>query len=599
MKSRFRAGLMALAWLALLAARGEAQTGTNAFGARPLLTLAAGVANGTGGNAAATAEPGEPAHLGDPAARSLWWRWQAPVSGLTQVDAIGTAFNTRLAVYTGTLLPSLQRVAANLGSEDAPDLESLVRFQAVAGTMYSICVDGYTDPDTGVTETGAIKLAVRQPGPGEGPANDQLASATVLPGTLPVAATGTIAGASVETGEPDPEPTFTPLGPARTVWYAWTAPATGVVTLQVEADEIAEWEPVAAVYTGTEVAGLNLVDQAETLAFAPAETEPGLLSATFTATAGQTYRIQVGGLAFFTSVGAFELSIGPATRPLQDDFAAAGDAGASLTYAGQGSLLEATREAGEPNHFAVVGGSSSLSSATIWWKWTAPSAGPVTVDTRGSDGDTILAVYRAGGTPATLGGLVLVGGSDDINFDATALAAAHSFNATAGSVYYVAVTGYSQSSRVALHLAMGERRTPYAAWLLGYPGLTGGAAARGADPDGDGLSNLQELFHGTDPLISSYTLPSERALLPGLVIEGSDLVFECGYANDNLIGLSDGLGAGGVPILAEAQSSVNFRTWTVVPLADVGLGTSFAFVVLPLGTPPARWVRFKVNDPNP
>ena len=591
--------LAGVGWLLLTVAPAAAQTGTNAFAARPPLTLSGGVAAGTGNNASATAEAGEPAHLGDAAVRSIWWRWTAPATGLAQVDTIGTTFNTRLSVYTGTLLPALKLVAANLGSDATPNFESVVRFQAVAGTSYSICVDGYTDPDTGVTETGPIALTVSQPGPGGRPANDQFASALVLPGTAMVNQGGTIEGASVEAGEPDPEVSFFPLGPAQTVWYAWTPPATGTYTLRIEADEITGWEPAAAVYAGPTLAVLTLLDKAENLAFAPSEKETGLLSATFAATAGQPIRLQVGGLAFYTTIGTFNLSIAPATRPLQDDFASAADAGTSLVYAGEGSLLESTRQTGEPNHYAPIGGATSLTSTSIWWKWTAPAAGPVTVDTRGSDGDTVLAVYRAGTSPATLGGLVLVGGEDDINFDRNALGAVHTFTAAAGANYYFAVTGYTQASRVRFHLATGARRTPFAAWLLGYPTLTGAAAGRGADPDRDGLTNLQELLHGTHPLVPSHAPADERFLLPALVIEGSSLVLECGYANDNLVGLSDGAGNGGVPMLVEAQASPDLRTWTVVPEADTGFGSTFAFVTVPLGPPPGRHVRLRVIDPNP
>ena len=599
MISAIRAVRIPLCLALALAGHAAAQTGTNAFASRPALTLSAGVATGNGNNASATAEAGEPSHLGDAATKSVWWRWTAPSTGLAQVDAIGTGFNTRLSVYTGTALAALQLVGANLGSDDAPNFESVVRFQAVAGTAYSICIDGYTDPDTGVTETGSITLSVSQPGAGTRPANDQFAAAAALPGSANVVSSGTIVAASVEAREPDPEPAFVSLGPARTVWYSWSPPSSGTYTLRIEADEIADWEPAAAVYVGTVLTGLTLLDKAENLAFAPSDRERGLLTATFSVTAGQSVRIQVGGLAFLTSEGTFELSLGPSVRPVQDDFAAAGDAGTAVTYAGESSLIEGTRQTGEPNHFAGIGGSASISSSSVWWKWTAPASGPVTVDSRGSDGDTVLAVYRSSATPATLAGLVLVAGADDINFDLNALGAVHTFTATAGAVYYFAVTGYTQGSRVNFHLGTGEARTPYRAWLLGYPGLTGGAAEPGADPDADGLLNLQELMHGTDPLRASQMKEEDAPLLPALGVDGGSLTLECGYSNDNLVGLSDGASVGGLPIIVTAQSSVNLRTWTSVPAADVSFGVTFAFVTLPMGTPPGGWLRLEVDDPNP
>ena len=59
--------------------------------------------------------------------------------------------------------------------------------------------------------------------------------------------------------------------------------------------------------------------------------------------------------------------------------------GTSATLSGSNS--GATKEAGEPNHAGNAGGKS------VWWTWTAPSDGTVTIDTAGSSFDTLLAVY--------------------------------------------------------------------------------------------------------------------------------------------------------------------------------------------------------------
>lgn len=52
-----------------------------------------------------------------------------------------------------------------------------------------------------------------------------------------------------------------------------------------------------------------------------------------------------------------------------------------------GSNLRATKETGEPNH------AGNASTASVWYRWTAPTNGNVVIDTVGSDFDTLLAVY--------------------------------------------------------------------------------------------------------------------------------------------------------------------------------------------------------------
>src|SRR5205823_3453891 len=63
----------------------------------------------------------------------------------------GSGFDTVVAVYTGTSLGNLQFVAGD--DDGVPPLESLVSFNAAAGTTYFIQFDGYK----GVM--GNIKLA--------------------------------------------------------------------------------------------------------------------------------------------------------------------------------------------------------------------------------------------------------------------------------------------------------------------------------------------------------------------------------------------------------------------------------------------------------
>jgi hypothetical protein len=92
-------------------------------------------------NLNATKEPFEPDHAGNAGGKSLWWEWQAPLSGPVTIQTDGSSFDTLLAVYLGSSLASLTVVASN---DDHNGLfSSEVTFSAVAGTSYEIAVDGF------------------------------------------------------------------------------------------------------------------------------------------------------------------------------------------------------------------------------------------------------------------------------------------------------------------------------------------------------------------------------------------------------------------------------------------------------------------------
>jgi hypothetical protein len=89
---------------------------------------------------AATREVGEPTIIGNAGGRSLWYAWTAPASGSVTVDTHGSAFDTTLAVYTGSSLSGLGKLVEN---DDTSDTTSSVTFVATAGVSYRIQVDGY------------------------------------------------------------------------------------------------------------------------------------------------------------------------------------------------------------------------------------------------------------------------------------------------------------------------------------------------------------------------------------------------------------------------------------------------------------------------
>ena len=102
--------------------------------------IAGDAGNIDGDNWYATEEIGEPEH-GGPGGYSVWYRWTAPSSGLATFDVCTAYFDTLLAVYTGDNVGVLTRVAQN--DDDCNYGASRLSFQATAGVVYSIVLDGY------------------------------------------------------------------------------------------------------------------------------------------------------------------------------------------------------------------------------------------------------------------------------------------------------------------------------------------------------------------------------------------------------------------------------------------------------------------------
>src|SRR5262249_29149820 len=68
-----------------------------------------------------------------------------------------------------------------------------------------------------------------------------------------------------------------------------------------------------------------------------------------------------------------------------------------------GTTVWATKEPGEPNHAGFAGGHS------IWCQYTAAGSGTATIDTFGSNFDTLLAVYTGNAVNA----LTAIASNDD------------------------------------------------------------------------------------------------------------------------------------------------------------------------------------------
>ena len=119
--------------------------------------------------------------------------------------------------------------------------------------------------------------------------------------------------------------------------------------------------------------------------------------------------------------------------PVNDQFAAA-QVLAGVSGSVSGSSVGATKEAGEPDHAGDTGG------RTVWYRWTAPTAGAWNFHTSGSKIDTTLAVY----TGSSLTNLAVVAQNDDAT-SGTATSSV-SFSAAAGATYHIVIAGFRDAS---------------------------------------------------------------------------------------------------------------------------------------------------------
>ena len=434
----------------------------------------------TGNNVNATSEDGELMNGDSPGGMTVWWTWTARASGATTITTAGSSFDTLLGVFTGTTVDDLTWVVAN---DDDPTVDELrtsrVTFDATAGTVYQIAVDGYEGAN------GSVKIAVVPPGyfslsvsasPVEGgsvsgggafPANStrkvtakagtgylfrnwteagnivsteagysfhlvgdrmlvaNFASRQVAPNdnffdsiTITDTASGGNANATLEPGEPN-----TDGNGGKSVWWNWTATLSGDATITTAGSD---FDTVMGVFTGASVDALSLVAYDD-------DSGPNSTSSVhFAATAGATYQIAVDG--FGAATGLIQLTVTPpplpvplSTAPFNDFFADR----ASFTTTASGNNLNATQEANEP--YVPAGGGRSA-----WWSWTATASGSVSISTAGSNFDTVLGVFTGDSVDA----LNLIASNDDSD----GLQSRVTFNAIAGTTYQVAVEGFSSNT---------------------------------------------------------------------------------------------------------------------------------------------------------
>ena len=244
------------------------------------------------------------------------------------------------------------------------------------------------------------------------PANDDFRDAQILSGRV-VTALGDTTCASRQGGEPSHSPDDGGVA-ARSIWFSWTAPDGSPVTISTEGSA---FDTVLAIYEGNIPLPNNRVANNNDIAKFVKQSR-----VSFVPVAGRRYSIAVDGSEQSDGVqgGQVVLNINPSGN---DAFNAcetlSGSSGTVL-----GSILNASIEDGELSFIAT------LSEASVWYCWTAPSSDTYTFDTVGSAFNTLLGVS----TGSSLETLQLVASDDDSGGVGTSRL---SFQAIAGTEYHI------------------------------------------------------------------------------------------------------------------------------------------------------------------
>ena len=202
------------------------------------------------------------------------------------------------------------------------------------------------------------------------PANDNFAGAQELSGAQPIVVTGTTREATDEPADP--------AGFDGSVWYHWTAPASGRFALEFCAQNSAAAQSTSvSVYTGATLSALQEVFRVDLrppggdCPFGETDDPPNV----YDAVAGTTYRIYVGGSS--SMQGSFGLVLARVVPPPNDQFANATVLDGPLPVRTTGSPLDSN-------------------DGVLWYRWRAPAGGFFTLEEcrqRGSDPEFSVEIF--------------------------------------------------------------------------------------------------------------------------------------------------------------------------------------------------------------
>lgn len=368
----------------------------------------------------ATLELNEPRHDGDKNdAASLWWAWTPTVNTNVFVNTVGSKVDNVLAVYTGGSLAGLQSVATTHSSLTLYKPAQL-SFSAQANTTYYIAVASASSNSLGTLDL------------------------NVVPGGQPDTNAPAVFISYPQSGQTVFSPVLSVLGTATDTG----ANASGIyqvfVTVngaRLTAGGTTSWMAVAPLRPGLNIINANAVDQS------------GNISSTTTIEVN--YLVQGPPNDFFVNATALSGTSGTVTA----------------------TNTAASKEVGEPNPAGNTGGKS------LWWTFTAPSDGSLTLTTTGSSFDTIMGLY----TGTNIANLTTVVDNDDAYSGVPGGYSYISQAVRSGQTYYILVDGYNGGAGT---ISLGYTFVPATVYHLTAAGSGGGTVQLSTTNSMGGLVTL-------------------------------------------------------------------------------------------------------------
>ncbi len=347
---------------------------------------------------------------GGTGSHTVWYRFIPSSNGTLNANTIGSGYDTVLGVWYGTR-GRLTRVACD--DDAGGNLTSSLNAILNAGTTYYIEVASYS-----TTSGGNLSISLTYTIP-----NDDINGAILINGTPYSNTQNTIYATSASDDPNLCTPNASRLAGSRTVWYRFTPNSNGTMNANTIGST---YDTVLAVWTGTRG---NLVS------ISCDDDSGGNYTSALSANVngGITYNIEAAGYSV-SDGGILSLAVNFASTqltPANDDFNSTKVITAT-PYSDTEDTTNATTASDDP---LFTCGNRSQGSASVWYRFTPSRNGRLTVNTIGSNYDTMLQVWRG-----TRGSLINLACDDD---SGGSLTSSLQVNLPGGTTYYVEIARFT------------------------------------------------------------------------------------------------------------------------------------------------------------